>query len=193
MESRGLENKQLDSDWSDIMDGGANYAEFARQLAYDKTDNYGRNSYYASYSTSKERVIDANMIDYNHKLPEDALKGFAKTKFETARKDQTTLFLIDSKNRDRSAFPQPTHFTLYPPRVYNNVTSVHVTQVKLLTSFFYFRAAKGNTFVPIIERGRESINKFIGFPLTKLINLKMKWLILITHEMIFLISICTDT
>lgn len=171
MESRGLENKQLDSDWSDIMDGGANYADFARQLAYDKTDNYGRNSYYASYSTSKERVIDANMIDYNHKLPEDALKGFAKTKFETARKDQTTLFLIDSKNRDRSAFPQPTHFTLYPPRVYKNVTSVQVTQVKLLTSFFYFRAAKGNTFVPIIERGRESINKFIGFPLTKLINL----------------------
>ena len=154
------------------MDGGANYAEFARQLVYDKTDNYGRNSYYASYSTSTERVIDNTMIDYNHKLPEDALKGYAKTKFETARKDLTSLFLIDSKNRDRASFPQPTNFTLYPPRVYKNVTSIQVVQIKLLSSFFYFRAAKGNTFLPVIERGRESIGTYIGFPLTKIIHIE---------------------
>jgi hypothetical protein len=152
------------------MGDGANYADFARQLKYDKTNNFGSHSYYASYSTSMERVIDNSLIEYNHALPEDALKGYAKTKFETARKDQTSLFLIDSKNRDRSAFPQPTHFTLYPPRVYKNVTSIQVVQVKLLSSFFYFRAAKGNTFLPVIERGREAIGKFLGFPLTKIIH-----------------------
>ena len=41
----------------------------------------------------------------------------------------------------------------------------------MLSSFFYFRAAKGNTFLPVIERGRETINKFLGFPLTESIEL----------------------
>ena len=165
-------DSDIDSEWSSQMGDGANYADFARQLKYDKTNNFGSHSYYASYSTSMERVIDNSLIEYNNALPEDALKGYGKTKFETARKEQTSLFLIDSKNRDRSAFPQPTNFTLYAPRVYKNVISIQVVQVKLLSSFFYFRAAKGNTFLPVIERGREAITKFLGFPLTKIIHLE---------------------
>jgi hypothetical protein len=126
----------------------------------------GNNSYYAPFSTITNRGPLNALIDFDIPLPDDALKEYGSTKFATARKDNTTLFLIDSKNRDRSAYPQPTSFTLKPPRVYKNVTSIQITEIKLLSSFFYFRAAKGNTFLPVIERGREYINSFLGFPLT---------------------------
>jgi len=152
-------------------DSSANFAEFARQLMYDKSGGYSNNTYFSPYAPGATREPVNSLVEYESPLPEDAYKKYGKTKFETARKEVTTLFLIDSKNRDKSAFPQPTNFTLKPPRVYKNVVSIQVTQIKLLSSFFYFRAAKGNTFLPVIERGRESINKFLGFPLTESIEI----------------------
>lgn len=159
-------DSDLDSEWSEENDSGANYITLARQLFYDNSDYMHNNSYYASFSTIVNRHPQNTLIEFEPPLPDSALKDYGKTKFETARKDVTSMFLIDSKNRDRNAYPQPTSFTLKPPRVYKNVTSIQVTQIKLLGSFFYFRAAKGNTFLPVIERGRETINNFLGFPLT---------------------------
>ena len=152
-------------------DSSANFASFARQLMYDRSDGFSNNSYFSPYSSGTSTEPANTLIEYGDPLPEDAHKKYGKTKFETARKEVTSLFLIDSKNRDKSAFPQPTNFTLKPPRVYKNVVSIQVTQIKLLSSFFYFRVAKGNTFLPIIERGRESINKFLGFPLTESVEI----------------------
>lgn len=148
-----------------------NFVGFARQLMYDKSGGYSNNTYFSPYAPGATREPVNSLVEYESPLPEDSYKKYGKTKFETARKEVTTLFLIDSKNRDKSAFPQPTNFTLKPPRVYKNVVSIQVTQIKLLSSFFYFRAAKGNTFLPLIERGRESINKFLGFPLTEAIEI----------------------
>ena len=156
----------LDSEWSKENNATANYASFARQLLYDRTSYMGNNSYYASYSTITSKGPENSLVEFENTLPDDVVNLYGTTKFETERKEVNTLFLIDSKNRDRSAFPQPTSFTLKPPRVYQNVTSIQVTQIKLLSSFFYFRAAKGNIFLPVIERGREAINTYLGFPLT---------------------------
>jgi hypothetical protein len=86
--------------------------------------------------------------------------------------DITTLFLIDSVNRDKNAFPQPTSFSLRLPRVYKNVKSIQLTEVKLLCSFYYFSVAKANIYLPIIERGRDSLTKYNGFPITKLITIR---------------------
>ena len=152
-------------------DSSANFAKFARQLLYDRSGGYSNNQYYSPYAPDATKEPVNSLVEYESPLPEDAHKKYGKTKFETARKEVTTLFLIDSKNRDKTAFPQPTSFTLKPPRVYKNVVSIQVTQIKLLSSFFYFRVAKGNTFLPIIERGRESINSFLGFPLTESIDI----------------------
>jgi len=160
---------EVDSEWSSE-NNAANFASFARQLQYDKTNFYGNNSYFSPYTSKKRKEPENEMVLFDT-LPDEALKPYGKTKFETARKDTTSLFLIDSKNRDRSAFPQPTFFTLKPPRVYKKVVSIQVTQIKLLSSFFYFRAAKGNTFLSVIERGREGINTFLGFPVTRTINI----------------------
>jgi hypothetical protein len=86
--------------------------------------------------------------------------------------DKTTIFIVDSVNRDKVSFPQPTSFSLKLPRVYQNVKSIQLTEVKFLCSFYYFSAAKSNIYLPIIERGRDSITTSNNFPITKLITIR---------------------
>lgn len=124
---------------------GPNFADFARHLTYEK-----HNEYSAYEPHGKEE----------------------KKKEEPKTKEITSLFLIDSKNRDKNAFPQPTNFTLKPPRVYKNIVSIQVTQIKLLSSFFYFRTDKGNTILPLIEIGRIEINKYLDRFLTAAITIR---------------------
>jgi hypothetical protein len=79
----------------------------------------------------------------------------------------TSIVMLDSIDRDRVPFPQPTSLTLRLPRVYSNVASFQIIQVKLLSSFFYFRETKFNTDISILEYGRTNagvaaiIKKFI--------------------------------
>ncbi len=79
---------------------------------------------------------------------------YGKTQFKTAAQSRQTMILIDSENRDRKAFPQPTQMKLYLPRIYRNVTSVQVQQLKLLSAFLYFRDQKYNTSFKVWEEGR---------------------------------------
>lgn len=124
---------------------GPNFADFARHLTYEKQEDY------ALYEPG----------------PKEPPKQEAPK-----NKEITTLFLIDSKNRDKNAFPQPTSFTLKPPRVYKNVVSIQVTQIKLLSSFLYFRTDKGNTVLPLNEIGRIQINSYLGYNLTKAVTIR---------------------
>ena len=162
----------LDSEWTKESGSSPDFADFARQLAYDKTSYYGSGSYFTPFSVSSSTLATKNTLELaQNTLPDNAFKEYGTTKFATAKKDVTTLFLIDSEDRDKAAFPQPTSFTLKPPRVYKNVTGIQVAQLKLLCSFYFFSVAKGNTFLPVIERGREAINSFLSFPLTKSVQL----------------------
>lgn len=75
-------------------------------------------------------------------------------KLETATQSVTSIILIDSTNRDRVAYPQPTNLTLRLPRTYKNVTGFQIVQMKLLSAFYYFNAAKFNIDISILELGR---------------------------------------
>jgi hypothetical protein len=77
---------------------------------------------------------------------------------ESSSQSVSNVIMIDSRNRDRIAFPQPTNLTLRLPRTYNNVTSFSISQIKLLSSFYYFRTPKQNISVPIHELGRQVID-----------------------------------
>lgn len=66
----------------------------------------------------------------------------------------SNTIMIDSRNRDRQSYPQPTNLTLRLPRTYRNVTAFSIVQIKLLSSFYYFRANKHNTDISIQEFGR---------------------------------------
>ena len=105
-------------------------------------------------------------------LPDSSFSTTGQSQFKTERKDVTTLFLVDSMNRDRHAFPQPTNFTLRPPRAYKTVVSIQITQLKLLCSFFYFQASKGNIVLPVVELDRQNANTYLGRNLTKAVTIR---------------------
>lgn len=65
-----------------------------------------------------------------------------------------SIVMLDSTNRDKSVFPQPTNVSLLLPRTYRNITAIQLVQIKLLSSFFYFRAEKGNLTITLHEKGR---------------------------------------
>jgi hypothetical protein len=71
----------------------------------------------------------------------------------TSSKNSTTI-MINSSDRDMNVYPQPTKFTIRLPRVYRNVVSLSVTQIKMLSSFYYFTASKNNTYIRVQEYGR---------------------------------------
>jgi hypothetical protein len=73
---------------------------------------------------------------------------------ETTSQTITNVIMIDSKDRDTAAYPQPTNLTLRLPRTYKNVTGFTIIQMKLLSAFYYFSASKQNTNVSILEIGR---------------------------------------
>lgn len=71
-----------------------------------------------------------------------------------------SIIMLDSTDRDRNVFVQPTNVTLRLPRIYSNVTNFQLVQIKLLSSFFYFRADKNNTDISILEFGRTIVDIF---------------------------------
>lgn len=79
---------------------------------------------------------------------------FTGTSFDTASGTYTSILMINSRDRDNQVYPQPTFFTIRLPRTYRNVVSFQITQMKLLSSFFYFRPDKENTTLSVLEQGR---------------------------------------
>ena len=77
---------------------------------------------------------------------------------ESSSQSVASVIMVDSRNRDRTAFPQPTNLTLRLPRIYKAITSFNIVQIKLLSSFYYFRASKQNISIPIHEIGRQVLN-----------------------------------
>lgn len=159
------------------------FVDFARQLAYDKSDGMRNNEYFQPYQVAllneptTSYMFPSTIINIEN-IEKKELKKIPAPKTN----DTTTLFLIDSMNRDKTAFPQPTNFTLRLPRVYKNVKSIQVTQLKLLCSFYYFSTTKGNIYLPVIEKDRVStidingnntlISKFNNTNITKLITIR---------------------
>lgn len=70
------------------------------------------------------------------------------------RQNVTSVVMLNSRDRDRNVYPTPSALTLRLPRVYQNITSLQVVQMKLLSSFLYFRADKSNISITINEFGR---------------------------------------
>lgn len=121
---------------------GRSFSTVQDQLAYG-TDKLGK---YTTYSY------------YESPIPElEGENEYGRTRFTTAEGTETSLVLIDSRYRDRQAYPQPTQFTLKLPRIYKNVTNITLSDVKLLTSFYFFRLNKGNTDITVYENGRTTL------------------------------------
>jgi hypothetical protein len=86
----------------------------------------------------------------NYQIPKDP----SGNEIKSASQNITSIIMLDSRDRDRNVFVQPTNVTLRLPRVYSNITNFQLVQIKLLSAFFYFRADKNNLDVSILELGR---------------------------------------
>ena len=84
------------------------------------------------------------------------------TKFETAESKTTSLFMINSRDRDTRVYPDPTFFTLRLPHTFKNVKAINIVQINLLNSFFNFSVVNGNTWMYVLEQGRKRTNPVTG-------------------------------
>jgi hypothetical protein len=68
--------------------------------------------------------------------------------------DVPTVIILQSLDRDKNLFPQPTDCRLMLPRAYKNVGGFSIAQINLTSAFFYFNTTKFNTYVQIYEKDR---------------------------------------
>ena len=104
----------------------------------------------------KDKVEDAygvNHIDKTNQYSTFDVKDASGVKIKMETKDITTVVVIQSRDRDKRIFAQPTNCQLLLPRIYKNVTYFSVTQLNLTSAFFYFRQDKENLTIQILEKG----------------------------------------
>ncbi len=96
------------------------------------------------------------------------------TKFETEESKNTTLFMINSRDRDTRLYSQPTFFTLRLPRLFRNVKQITITEISLLNSFFNFSLSKGNTCMYVYENGRTRLDPTTGSTIQNVVKISIR-------------------
>jgi len=102
----------------------------------------------------REQYTRTSGVPYSiYNLKDDKTEN-SGTKFDIQSSSYSSILIINSKDRDRIAYPQPTYLTIRLPRTYRNVVGFQITQMKLISAFFYFREDKKNISLDILEQGR---------------------------------------
>lgn len=120
---------------------GPSFSTIRDQVSYG-TDRLGK---YTVFSQYDQGVPDISGEDQ-----------YGLTRFTTADSDEVSIIMINSRFRDRTAYAQPTYFSISLPRTYKTIKSMNFAEIKLLTSFYYFRDSKGNTDITLYEKDRMS-------------------------------------
>jgi hypothetical protein len=68
--------------------------------------------------------------------------------------DVPTVVMLQSLDRDKRTFIQPTDCRLMLPRVYTNVSGFSIAQMNLTSAFFYFNQTKNNVSIQLYEDER---------------------------------------
>jgi len=110
------------------------------------------------------KIMGSEINEANLSVPElgtEAITLFNQPKQTYTTTEKKTTVMINSSDRDTLVFPYPTFFSIRLPRVYKNVSGINISQIKLLSSFYYFSDTKGNNYITIKESGREPNEVFI--------------------------------
>ena len=117
-----------------------------------------------TYLQIKQNLINPNGAELTEVTkPVEPLKGpisiskpfeFKQSAPSFSSSKVLTTIMINSNDRDTNIFPEPSSFNIRLPRIYKNVVSVNVAQIKMLSSFYFFNDTKKNTSIPIHEYGR---------------------------------------
>ena len=134
--------------------GGPNFQALASNL------NKSRLDLMAGPSTMSQEISEVYTNLGSSLLPDSIKnnKNFINTTFSVEITKNTSILTVDSTNRDKKVFVQPTYCVLRFPRVYKNVVSISFAEIKLLTSIYFFSKTNGNTDITIYEKDRTYID-----------------------------------
>ena len=136
-----------------VRSAGLSFSNDIMRLDYGK-DYVNQHLFYSPYT--REPVLSNDL--------------YGNTKLEIGRNSFQSLILLNSRDRDFNVYPQPTNLVLRLPRVYRNIVNLQFSQLRLLCSFYYFRADKANIKFFISEKDRILPNRIVtdpeGFPTT---------------------------
>jgi hypothetical protein len=158
-------DSEIDTDVSDDFTNSApNFAGFASNLSMASgpnfiTSNTSNANTGLDFLTNRSvfgSPYDLHTIQNfaNLTITPDSNAGLLKTQIQSIN----NIIMLNSTDRDLTAYDQPTNMVLRLPREYTNVTNFQIQQIKLLSSFFYFRTDKQNTDITIYELGRYDSN-----------------------------------
>ena len=68
-------------------------------------------------------------------------------------KSVNSVIMLQSRDRDRRVYPQPTACQLLLPRDYKKITNFSIAQINLTSAFFYFSQSKNNIAIQLYEQG----------------------------------------
>ena len=136
---------QPSSNFSSTNIGGPTFNTIENQVLYTK----GRN--YALYNSSNDN-IDSGISTSTLYIPQNT--GSTSNLLNASRQQVTSIINLDSTDRDKVVYSQPTNLQLRLPRTYKNIINFQIVQIKLLSAFYYFRKSKQNISISINEQGR---------------------------------------
>ena len=88
-------------------------------------------------------------------FPMGAPQAFNQTNPAFTSTKLSSTIMLNSRDRDTNVFPQPSAFSIRLPRLYRNVAAIAVSQIKMLSAFYYFTDVKNNTSIRLQELGRQ--------------------------------------
>ena len=145
----------------------ANFALLAKNLYKPDVNDLQFNNLESEVNFTKGRIYSLyNSLDDNIESgikDKNGAKLYANSNlkldisantFNTTKNEVTSIINIDSSDRDKQVYTQPTNLQLRLPRVYKNILNFQIVQIKLLSAFFYFRKAKNNITISINEQSR---------------------------------------
>jgi len=161
----------------------ANYVEFAKNLLLTESGNpsisdisgqifYNKNANFSLYNAYDTINRSTNQIygDSNALI-------LGEPHITSLPTQVTSIINLDSTNRDKRPFPQPTNLELRLPRTYKDIQNFQIVQIKLLSAFYYFREAKQNLKISINEQSRyldAAGNVVLGTAEPKILNIVTK-------------------
>ena len=128
-----------------------NFANFAQELlkptintevSLEQTGNY------SLYNNQSDTIL------YGISTATLYVPDISSNLIKAVKQQITSIVNIDSTDRDKQVFNQPTNLQLRLPRVYRNIINFQVVQIKLLSAFYYFRKSKNNISISINEQNR---------------------------------------
>lgn len=103
----------------------------------------------------QEIAYGENRLDSRTSYSAYGMTDLSGQELKTVGTDTPTVIMLQSRDRDKTVFTQPTNCKLFLPRIYKNITGFSIVQLNLTSAFYYFRANKYNLESEIQEEGRQ--------------------------------------